>query len=103
MDIVKGLKAIASKPRLHVLQLLKNPGEHFPAQPVGNMKTDGVTSAALMKKLGCTQPTLSEHMDALMAVGFIESKKVGRWVLYKRDEERIQQFLREFRAHPVTA
>jgi DNA-binding transcriptional ArsR family regulator len=97
MDIVKGLKVIASKPRLRVLHLLKNPVDNFPAQPVGDPKTDGVTSAALMKKLGCTQPTLSEHMDALMAVGFVESKKLSRFVLYKRDEDRIEQFLREFR------
>ncbi|HTR78654.1 MAG TPA: hypothetical protein VMH39_11100 [Gemmatimonadaceae bacterium] len=98
MDIAKGLKAIASQPRLSILQLLKNPSANFAAQPVGDLATDGVTGTALMKKLGCTAPTLSEHMGALLEVGFIESKRVSRWVLYKRDEGRIEQFLREFNA-----
>lgn len=93
--ITKGLRAMASQPRLSILQLLKNPGDTFSAQPVGTLAADGVTGGALMKKLGCTAPTLSEHMDTLIEVGFIQSKKVGRWMLYRRDEGRIEQFLRE--------
>ena len=96
MDTTKGLKAIASKPRLQILAWLKSPAEHFGPQPVGDLQQDGVTAAALMKKLGCRQPTLSEHVAILEAVGFVETKRIGRYVLYKRDEDRIKQFKREF-------
>jgi len=50
-----------------------------------------VTAKELTRKLRCAQPTLSEQVQVLEAVGLVESRKVGRSVVYTRDEERIRQ------------
>ena len=44
-----------------------------------------------MRHIRCAQPSLTEQMQVLSAVGLVETRKVGRWMLYTRDEERIQQ------------
>lgn len=90
MELVKGLRAIASAKRLRVLELLKEPGAFDgPRGPDG--KPLGVTAKALVKQLRCRQPSLSEQMQILIDTGLVEAHKVGRWVVYKRDEERIRQ------------
>ena len=38
-----------------------------------------------------SQPALSEQMEILIGIGLVESQRVGRWVVYTRDEERIRQ------------
>ena len=90
MDMVKGLKALASPTRLRILELLGNPpeGQAVDASPG---RPRGMTAKALIKQLGCAQPSLVEHMQVLDAVGLVESRKEGRWVIYSRDEERIRQ------------
>jgi ArsR family transcriptional regulator len=76
--------------RLQVLDLLKNPAA-FDGPRTADGRPYGVTAKALLKHLRCTQPSLSEQMDVLIGVGLVESQKVGRWVVYTRDEERIRQ------------
>jgi len=90
MELMKGLKAIASPTRLRVLELLKNPGA-FPGPRTADGRAIGVTAKALLKPLGCKQPSLNEQMQILMNAGLVEARKVGRWVIYTRDEERIRQ------------
>ena len=90
MELMKGLKAIASPTRLRVLELLKDPGA-FPGPRTADGRAIGVSAKALLKPLGCTQPSLNEQMQILMNAGLVEARKVGRWVLYTRDEERIRQ------------
>lgn len=76
------------KPR--VLDLLKNPSAcEGPLGPNG--RPLGVTAKALLKHLGCPQPSLTEQMEILVGLGLVESRKVGRFVVYRRDEERISQ------------
>ncbi|HLA91573.1 MAG TPA: metalloregulator ArsR/SmtB family transcription factor, partial [Gemmatimonadaceae bacterium] len=88
MELMKGLKALANPTRLRILQLLKDP-------PVfagtGGSGRKGVTGKELLKNLRCRQPSLTEQMQILEDVGLVETRKVGRWVLYTRDEERIRQ------------
>jgi ArsR family transcriptional regulator len=88
VELMKGLKALANPTRLSILQLLKDP-------PVftgtGGSGRKGVTGKELLKNLRCRQPSLTEQMQILEDVGLVETRKVGRWVLYTRDEERIRQ------------
>ena len=37
------------------------------------------------------QPSLNEQMAVLIGIGLVEARRVGRWVVYTRDEERIRQ------------
>jgi ArsR family transcriptional regulator len=90
MQLVPGLRALASPTRLRVLELLKNPAAFDgPRGPDG--RPLGVTAKALVKQLRCRQPSLSEQMEVLLRIGLVESRKVGRFVVYSRDEERIRQ------------
>ena len=90
MELMKGLKAIASPTRLRVLELLKDPGA-FPGPRTADGRAIGVTAKALLKQLGVKQPSLNEQMQILLNAGLVEARKVGRWVIYTRDEERIRQ------------
>ena len=90
MVLEKGLKALANPTRLRVLELLKNPAA-FDGPRDGDGRPLGVTAKALIKHLRCAQPTLNEQMQVLVAIGLVESRRVGRWVVYTRDEERIRQ------------
>lgn len=90
MELVKGLKAIANPTRLRILELLKDP-EQLIELNTGHGQVKGLTAKALLKHLKCAQPSLNEQMQVLTGVGLVESRKVGRWVVYTRDEERIRQ------------
>ena len=90
MQLVPGLKALANPTRLRVLELLRNPTTSDGAR-TGDGRTRGLTGKALLKQLKCSQPALNEQMQILIDLGLVERTKVGRWVVYTRDEERIRQ------------
>jgi len=90
MVLMNGLKALANPTRLRVLELLKSPAA-FDGPRGDDGRPLGVTAKALRKHLRCAQPTLSEQIQVLEAAGLVESRHVGRFVVYKRDEERIRQ------------
>ena len=90
MLLMNGLKALANPTRLRVLELLKDPAA-FDGPRGDDGRPIGVTAKALLKRLRCSQPALSEQMQVLESVGLIESRKIGRFVVYTRDEERIRQ------------
>ena len=90
MILMKGLKALANPTRLRVLELLKNPAA-FNGPRDDDGRAIGVTAKTLLKHLRCAQPTLHEQMQVLMDIGLVESRRIGRFVVYTRDEERIRQ------------
>ena len=90
MILIKGLRALANPTRLRVLELLRDPSA-FVGPRSADGRPLGVTAKALLKHLRCTQPSLNEQMEVLIGIGLVESRKVGRWVVYTRDEERIRQ------------
>ena len=59
MQYVDQLKALSSERRLQILEWLKDPVRHFPAQVDGDLVKDGVCALFLADKLGITQATLS--------------------------------------------
>src|SRR5215210_1440241 len=90
MQLDKGLRALANPTRLRVLELLRNPSA-FDGPRTADGRALGVTAKALLKHLRCTQPSLNEQMQIRINIGLVESRRVGRFVLYSRDEERIRQ------------
>ena len=90
MLLVKGLRALANPTRLRVLELLRDPSA-FDGPRTADGRAIGVTAKALLRHLRCTQPSLTEQMEILIGLGLVEARKVGRWVVYTRDEERIRQ------------
>ncbi len=90
MVLMHGLKALANPTRLRVLELLKTPTA-FDGPRGDDGRPIGVTAKALLRHLRCSQPSLTEQMQVLVGIGLVESRKVGRFVVYTRDEERIRQ------------
>ena len=95
MDVLQGLKALASQPRLNILVILKEPQKYFGAIAEIDFQRDGVPQSVLRAKLRVEHPTLIEHMKALLGAGLVVSSKRGRMTLYKRDERRIAQLKEE--------
>ena len=98
MLTIEVVKAIANDKRLQVLTWLKEPREHFPPQVEGDLVKDGVCGVFIAQKLGVSQPTASEHLRVLTLAGLITPKRIKQWTFYKRNEKRIAEVKREFRA-----
>jgi ArsR family transcriptional regulator len=94
MSTADVLRSLANERRLQVLEWLKNPRAHFPPQVDGDLVRDGVCGLNLARKLGVSQPTLSEHMRVLARAGVVRGKRIKQWTFYKRDERRIRELKR---------
>jgi DNA-binding transcriptional ArsR family regulator len=93
VSLVPAIHALANERRLQILEWLKEPRAHFPAQRDGDLVTDGVCGVLLAEKLGVSQPTLSEHMRILTAAGLVSATRIRQWVFYRRDEARIAELM----------
>jgi DNA-binding transcriptional ArsR family regulator len=74
------LRAIANGRRLQILEWLRSPTEHFPAQVDGDLVKDG----------GVSQPTVSEHLKILSQAGLVRGRRIKQWTFYRRDEAKIK-------------
>ena len=83
-------RVFASKPRLLMLDWLKDPRAHFREQVDGDLVDDGVCGLLIAEKLGVSQPTITEHMKLLVDIGAVRPKRIKQWTFYKRDEEHIR-------------
>jgi DNA-binding transcriptional ArsR family regulator len=92
------VKALANERRLEIMNWLKEPRAHFPPQVDGDLVKDGVCGLYIAQKLGVSQPTASEHLRILSAAGLIRGRRIKQWTFYKRDEKRITEVKRAFRA-----
>jgi DNA-binding transcriptional ArsR family regulator len=86
MDHIEVFKALSNKSRLQMLEWLKEPEINFPEQLYSGFE-HGVCVGQIQAKAGLTQSTVSEYLSILQRAGFIESKRVGQWTYYKRNEE----------------
>jgi len=93
VSLIPAIQALANERRLQILEWLKDPRAHFPAQRDGDLVADGVCGVLLAEKLGVSQPTLSEHMRILTAAGLVNATKIKQWVFYRRDEARIAELM----------
>jgi ArsR family transcriptional regulator len=87
--MVLAIRALANERRLLILEWLKDPTAHFPAQRDGDLATDGVCGVLIAEKLGISQPTVSEHLKVLSQAGLVRAKRIKQWTFYQRDEARI--------------
>jgi DNA-binding transcriptional ArsR family regulator len=94
MSTIAALRALANERRLLILEWLKDPTAHFPAQTDGDLAKDGVCGLLIARKLGISQPTVSEHLKVLSQAGLVKAKRIKQWTFYKRDEIRIKEIKR---------
>ena len=91
MPIDLAMRALANERRRLILAWLKDPREHFPPQVDGDLVDDGVCGVLIARKLGVSQPTVSEHLKVLAHAGLLRPKRIKQWTFYRRDEERIAE------------
>lgn len=91
-------KALASEPRLQVLEWLKEPAAHFPPQVDGDFETDGVCADYIREKLGIAAATASRHLTLLTDTELLIPTRKKGWVFYRRNEVVIAEFVRALKA-----
>ncbi|HLN30945.1 MAG TPA: winged helix-turn-helix domain-containing protein [Gemmataceae bacterium] len=91
---ILAIRALANERRLQILEWLKDPRMHFPPQVDGDLVKDGVCAVLIAKKLGVSQPTVSEHLKVLSQAGLVRPKRIKQWTFYKRDEGYIRKIKR---------
>ena len=94
MDMEEVLRALANDRRLRILEWLRRPRKHFPAQVDGDLVKDGVCGLLIARKLKVSQPTASEHLNILGSAGLIRGKRIKQWTFYQRDEKAIRKIKR---------
>jgi DNA-binding transcriptional ArsR family regulator len=94
MPIEQTMRALANGRRLLILEWLKDPKAHFPRQVDGDLVKDGVCGLLIAKKLGVSQPTVSEHLKILAQARLVRAKRIRQWMFYKRDEANIRELKR---------
>ncbi|HTR68330.1 MAG TPA: metalloregulator ArsR/SmtB family transcription factor [Terriglobales bacterium] len=82
------LQAIADPTRRRILRVLKERGAGSPA------KGTGLCASDIEVRISLTQPTISHHMAILSQADLVETKKIGQWVWYRRNETAISEFIR---------
>lgn len=97
------LKALASEKRLHILEWLISPVEHFPPQYDGDLIEDGVCISYITDKVGLSQPSVTKHMKILSDVGLVTSKQIKNWVFYKPDRVAVEAALADLNRRFHTA
>ena len=89
-------KALDNDIRLQMVSWLKEPGNEFSVQadqmPEGKDFEGGVCVGCMCEKAGISQSTASHYLDILLRAGLLESRRIGKWTYYRRNEETIQQF-----------
>jgi ArsR family transcriptional regulator len=95
MPIEQTMRALANGRRLLILEWLKDPKAHFPRQVDGDLVKDGVCGLLIAKKLGVSQPTVSEHLKILAQARLVRAKRIKQWMFYKRDEANIRALKRD--------
>ena len=94
MTLRQSLHALANERRLAILDWLKDPRAHFPAQRDGDLVRDGVCGLLIARRLKVSQPTASEHLRILTAAGLLRPKRIKQWTFYRRDERAIMALKR---------
>jgi len=86
-ELAEQFKALADPSRLRILELLKRPK----ASCCSIGKRGGMCACDIESELELSQPTISHHMKVLREAGLVEAEKIGQWMWYRRNEERLRE------------
>lgn len=98
MDFLKTFKALSNQQRLDILKWLDEPEAHFPEQqqhvPAKKKFKDGVCVGDIQTKSDLCQSTISDYLAMMEEAGLLQSKRLGQWTYYRRDEKAIKQIFK---------
>ncbi|WP_439645074.1 ArsR/SmtB family transcription factor [Alicyclobacillus kakegawensis] len=89
------IKALGNPVRLQILNWLRDPHRYFSDQAVGDLDADGVCVSVIQRRVNLSQSTVSQYLTELQRAGLVESKRIGQWTYYRRNEAGIRKFLDE--------
>ena len=93
-DLLNALRALSNPMRLQLLLWLRQPERHFSLEgAIADSAEVGVCVSHIQARAGLAQSTVSAYMAELERAGLVRSTRVGKWTHYRRDEERIAQFV----------
>lgn len=95
MDIEKIFKALSNPLRVQILSWLKEPDLHFP--PMEHLPDDQkgkgyICVSVIQEKAGITQSTISQYLNIMKQADLLNSKRIGQWTYYCRNNETIESF-----------
>ncbi|MED0661226.1 MULTISPECIES: ArsR/SmtB family transcription factor [Bacillus] len=98
MDTMMMLKALSNETRYNILKWLKHPEQHFgPHLHVPNHDDfkGGVCVGDIQEKAGLAQSVVSNYLLMMQKAGLLESKRIGKWTYYRRNEKMIREFIEQ--------
>ncbi|MFJ7976761.1 ArsR/SmtB family transcription factor [Peribacillus sp. NPDC096379] len=95
MDKILIFKALSNETRNQILEWLKNPEQHFGVQhhlPTDTDFTNSICVGDIQEKAGLAQSVISSYLNTMRNAGLLESRRIGQWTYYRRNEETIREF-----------
>ncbi|WP_311197295.1 helix-turn-helix transcriptional regulator [Vibrio sp. SS-MA-C1-2] len=87
------LKAINNPVRMDILRWLKDPKNNFNvSEQLVDAEIEDVCVSIIQEKSQLSQSTVSSYLTILQRVGLVNSKRIGSWTYYKRNDENIDRF-----------
>lgn len=96
MDTLTIIKVLSNETRFKILEWLKQPEEHFNHYqshlPKDCNFEGGICVGVISEKAGLAQSVISGYLVKMQKAGLLETKRVGQWTYYRRNENNIQRF-----------
>jgi len=83
------LKALADPTRRRIVELLRRKG--CCSCELISAADPGLCLCDLESQLGLSQPTITHHVQVLREAGLIATRKLGRWLYCRRNEEALDR------------
>lgn len=98
MVLLEVIKSLSNQTRLNILEWLKEPFAHFPAEELTDYSPElGVCVSDIAKKAGMSVPTVSVYLKTMSAANILTATRKDQWTYYKRNEESIQELARHIK------
>jgi DNA-binding transcriptional ArsR family regulator len=82
----EALGVLAHAGRMDLINWLREPKKHFPAQKDGDLERDGACGVLIAKKWGVAQPTASRHLKLMVDADLLIATRKKGWTFYRRNE-----------------
>ncbi|HWI48618.1 MAG TPA: ArsR family transcriptional regulator [Rummeliibacillus sp.] len=95
MEPILIFKALSNETRLMILEWLKDPEQHFVRQQhlsESDHFDGGVCVGSIRDKAELVQSVISSYLNMMQNAGLLESKRIGKWTYYRRNEKVIKEF-----------
>jgi len=98
MELLEIIKSLSNQTRLNILEWLKEPLAHFPAEELAEYTPElGVCVSDIAKKAGMSVPTVSVYLKTMSAAKILISTRKDQWTYYKRNEQSIQNLAKHIK------